>query len=110
MLYKSTAQVTYSGQTSLASITLPYTLFPVALKEILVQSNEYNVEYYMNESGDSWTCVKKASPGRLADFEAELCKVGDLEENRSFKQLLRTRYFPDYFLLAMVRIMNPAML
>lgn len=81
MLYKSTAQVTYSGQTSLASITLPYTLFPVALKEILVQSNEYNVEYYMNESGDSWTCVKKASPGRLADFEAELCKVGDLEEN-----------------------------
>lgn len=82
LLYKSTAHVASSGPgQSCASSTLPYTLFPVILKELLVHSNGYNVEYYVNEQGDSWSCVKKASPGRLADVEADLCKVGDLEEN-----------------------------
>jgi DNA mismatch repair protein MSH2 len=84
-LYKSTAQVTYidgSKDTGLPGITLSYNLFPSVLKELLVNSSEYNVEWYESEShSDAWVCTRKASPGRLGDFESDLAKAGDLEDS-----------------------------
>ncbi|KAI8110889.1 hypothetical protein M9434_004463 [Picochlorum sp. BPE23] len=80
-LYKSTAQVANGegGGKGLPGTTLSYNLFPVILKDLLVDSNEYSVEFYEG-SADAWECTRRASPGKWNDFETELAKVGDVEE------------------------------
>ncbi|CAG9461697.1 unnamed protein product [Pedinophyceae sp. YPF-701] len=78
--YRTTAVVKHLGGGSDSGhpcVTLNRTLLDTVLRELLIEGSDHRVEVYEG-SGNAWTRVIEASPGRLAALEdAGLLRAGD---------------------------------
>jgi DNA mismatch repair protein MSH2 len=68
--HKSTKQLKF-WRSGLACLSLRYGLEFSAVLRVVLRELLRGVELYANEGG-AWKCVRKASPGNVAAFEAEL--------------------------------------